>query len=228
MTLARKEGEQCGSWPKVCRASRPAVALPIVLVLGLAADCGVARAQATAELWTMGNCNLDRRLDIADAIMMLDYLFSGSQATPCIPLCNPTGDSRFDIADAIAVLSYLFEGRPLVAVTPPREEVCDAIDNDCDGIHEEGCPDESVLLDLAWDPVTRDAEGDPEQPSTYRLYIGTRSRQYTDVRNVGATTQFQVHGLSAGVRYYIAVTAIDRAGNESGYSNEITALFAAP
>jgi fibronectin type 3 domain-containing protein len=38
----------------------------------------------------------------------------------------------------------------------------------------------------------------------------------------GNTTSFTVNALQAGRTYYFATTAIDGAGNESRYSNEVT------
>ena len=196
-----------------------------IALVGLPGSSARAQNASPDTLWTLGNCNVDRRLDVADSIMMLNHLFGGGTGTPCIPLCDVTGDGQFNIADPISVLSFLFNGRSLPSTTPSREEKCDGIDNDCDGRQDENCPTEGVVaVDLAWDPVARDIEGDPEEPALYRLYIGTRTRQYTDVRNVGAVTGFRVYGLSEGVRYFFALTAVDRAGNESAYSNEIAAV----
>ena len=69
---------------------------------------------------------------------------------------------------------------------------------------------------LAWDPNTEsDLAG-------YRIHHGAASGSYsvhTDVHNV---TTYTVDGLTAGQTYYFALTAYDSAGNESGYSNEVS------
>lgn len=58
----------------------------------------------------------------------------------------------------------------------------------------------------------------------YRIYHGTRSRVYDRVIDVGKITSFRVKDLQPSVRYYFAVTAYDDAGNESNFSEEVTAV----
>jgi Fibronectin type III domain len=71
---------------------------------------------------------------------------------------------------------------------------------------------------LVWDAVIA------TNLSGYRLYYGTAPRTYLQPFgqgiNVGNVTSYTLTGLTAGTRYYFAVTAIDVFGNESGYSNE--------
>jgi hypothetical protein len=77
-------------------------------------------------------------------------------------------------------------------------------------------PADAADLNLAWDANTEsDLAG-------YRVYYGTASREYGDPIDVGNTTSFRLEGLLEGVVYYIATTAYDTAGNESGYSNEVS------
>ena len=59
----------------------------------------------------------------------------------------------------------------------------------------------------------------------YRLYYGEKSRQYDSSISVGNVTRYEITGLDAGRRYFFAVTAIDLAGNESGFSNEVAIEF---
>lgn len=69
-------------------------------------------------------------------------------------------------------------------------------------------------LRLAWDAVSG--------ASGYTLHYGTSSRNYTAQLNTGAATSGTITGLSPGVTYYIAVTAVNSAGTRSGYSNEVS------
>ncbi len=77
-------------------------------------------------------------------------------------------------------------------------------------------------VSLAWDANTEtDLQG-------YKVYGGTASRTYTCSTQVGNTTTCTISGLEAGRTYYFAVTAVDCAGNESGYSNEVSYTVPAP
>ena len=55
----------------------------------------------------------------------------------------------------------------------------------------------------------------------YNVYYGTSSRAYRNPIPVGKSTQYEISGLKKGRTYYIAITAVDSSGNESGYSSEI-------
>lgn len=57
--------------------------------------------------------------------------------------------------------------------------------------------------------------------SYYNVYYGTSSRTYGNPIPVGKSTQYEIRGLKKGRTYYVAITAVDSSGNESGYSSEI-------
>lgn len=63
----------------------------------------------------------------------------------------------------------------------------------------------------------------------YRVYFGVSPRAYQQTRggglNAGAVAQLKVTGLKSGTTYYFAVTAYDRAGNESAYSSEVSRVI---
>ena len=62
----------------------------------------------------------------------------------------------------------------------------------------------------------------------YRVYYGSRSGSYVQPKgnglDSGRVTSYTIAGLPVGVTYYIAITAYDAAGNESGYSSEVAAI----
>lgn len=62
----------------------------------------------------------------------------------------------------------------------------------------------------------------------YRVYYGPSSGNYKQALGSGIKTgtspTFSVTGLNPGIVYYFAVTAVDSAGNESGFSNEVSKL----
>jgi hypothetical protein len=56
----------------------------------------------------------------------------------------------------------------------------------------------------------------------YKIYCGTVSHSYTNMVTVGNTTNATISGLVPARTYYFAATAVDGAGNESGYSIEVS------
>lgn len=74
---------------------------------------------------------------------------------------------------------------------------------------------------LAWD-----ANVEPDIAS-YRLYYGTRSREYSQSVDAGTGTTAKIEGLTCGAVYFFAVTAWNEAGLESGFSNEVEYLVPA-
>ena len=71
-------------------------------------------------------------------------------------------------------------------------------------------------VDLAWDP-SPDAG-----VANYRVHYGTASSNYTTFTNAGSATDLTVQGLTEGVTYYFAVTAIGTNQLESDFSNQIS------
>jgi hypothetical protein len=55
----------------------------------------------------------------------------------------------------------------------------------------------------------------------YKLHIGTSSGIYNQTVDVGKVTSYAI-SLPKGVTYFFAITAYDKAGNESGRSAELS------
>ncbi|MCH2367809.1 MAG: hypothetical protein MK554_11445, partial [Planctomycetes bacterium] len=73
------------------------------------------------------DCNSDGRVNIADAVCMLNWLFLGGPEPGCQDAMNFNGDGRLNIADAISGLNLIILGGP-----PPDEGVgCQSIP-DCE------------------------------------------------------------------------------------------------
>jgi hypothetical protein len=68
---------------------------------------------------------------------------------------------------------------------------------------------------LEWDPNPESNLGG------YRVYIGEASRSYAQTIDTGTRTSQELTNLFPGVTFYFAVTAYDRDGLESDYSEEI-------
>lgn len=60
---------------------------------------------------------------------------------------------------------------------------------------------------------------------SYRVYFGTATRNYGPFIPVQDSTNYTVENLEPGTTYYFAVTAVDSAGNESPYSNEVVSTL---
>ncbi len=71
----------------------------------------------------VGDLNRDTRVNIADVIFLLGYLFAHAEAPWCLELADINGDGRNNIADPIHLLSYLFaKGPPPVTPSTGCEE----------------------------------------------------------------------------------------------------------
>ena len=203
----------------VTQGARKAALVALVTVL----SCWfIGASAARAEL--SGNCNSDASIDIADAVFLLDFLFKGGRSPRCPTRCDFAGNGSVDIADAIGILNYIFirGSRGPVQVKFPAEKCGDKIDNDCDGQVDEGCGATTYSVDLAWDPVINDISGGPEALFGYIVHHGTASGAYTSAIPITRDCAcFTLEGLTPGKSYYVAVSAVDLAGNEGPRSGEI-------
>ena len=78
-------------------------------------------------------------------------------------------------------------------------------------------PTDNIAI-LEWDPVNQ-----PEVAG-YRVYHAVAGGPYPPFGsgiNAGSSTSITISRLDSGYRYYFRVTAVDDAGNESGFSNEV-------
>jgi hypothetical protein len=72
-----------------------------------------------------------------------------------------------------------------------------------------------VNINLNWQ-----ANSEPDL-SGYKVYYGNSSRSYGPSIPTGNVTNYTIDNLEPGNTYYLAVAALDSAGNESGYSAEV-------
>ena len=71
---------------------------------------------------------------------------------------------------------------------------------------------------MAWDP-----NSDPNVAG-YKVYYGTSPGKYGPGFAVGNVTTYDLTGLIKGQKYYLAITAYDKAGKESKFSTEIIGI----
>ncbi|MGE4632322.1 MAG: hypothetical protein AAEJ47_04740 [Planctomycetota bacterium] len=70
----------------------------------------------SASAFVRGDSNSDTMVDIADAVTVLDYLFSAGIAPGCFDASDANDDESVDVADAVQILDLLFSsGGPLPA-----------------------------------------------------------------------------------------------------------------
>lgn len=78
---------------------------------------------------------------------------------------------------------------------------------------------------LSWDAPTLNIDGTPcTDLAGYKVYVGTSSRNYSQVYDTGTLDTTFTLQLTDGY-YCFAVTAYDTSGNESDYSNEVCQEF---
>ena len=68
-----------------------------------------------------GDANDDRVLNVSDPVAILDHLFTGGAAPPCLDAADVNDDRGVDIADATFALSFLFLGGPPPPDPGPHE-----------------------------------------------------------------------------------------------------------
>lgn len=94
-------------------------------------------------------------------------------------------------------------------------------------------PGGSASFSVAWNAPTTSADGTPlTDLASYRLYyspdsIGSRTDATVTVVDVGDSTRYTVGGLVPGT-YYVAVSAVDLRGNESGLSRQVRVQVVGP
>ena len=80
-------------------------------------DMGAYEFQGETEMINIftGNANGDALVNIADAIVVLSYQFSGGPRPKCFKAADANHDYKVEIADAITILAYQFSGGKLTA-----------------------------------------------------------------------------------------------------------------
>jgi hypothetical protein len=99
----------------------------LLRTLGVTSFTRTARAEAQ---FLRGDVGGDGQLDVADAILVLRYLFEREATPSCLKAADSNDDGRLNIADPIAVVSLLF-GR---GVPPPEPFPTCGIDPTEDGL----------------------------------------------------------------------------------------------
>ena len=70
-------------------------------------------------------------------------------------------------------------------------------------------------ITLAWDHNSESDLGG------YKLYLGNSPRNYSQIIDLGLTTQYTISNMIEGNVYFFALTAYNQKGFESSFSNEV-------
>jgi fibronectin type 3 domain-containing protein len=80
-------------------------------------------------------------------------------------------------------------------------------------------------ISLNWQRPTENVDGTPLTDLIgYRVYYGPASRDYEHSIAINEPTVTSYAFEASSGEYFVAMTAIDADGNESGYSNEVLKL----
>lgn len=108
-----------------------------------------------------GDANTDGAVDIADPVVLLLDLFAQGSTIRCFDAADANDDTRLNVSDVVYSLAFLFLGASAppapwpgcgidltptdlgceeysLCPIPMEDEVCDGMDNDCDGETDEG------------------------------------------------------------------------------------------
>jgi hypothetical protein len=89
--------------------------LPLVAVVTILQ----VRGECRAEAFTRGDVNQSGRIDITDAVLILEKLFRGGQGVSCDDSADADDDGALTVSDPIWLLGGLFRGGPSPAAPFP-------------------------------------------------------------------------------------------------------------
>lgn len=73
------------------------------------------------KFFLRGDADGNEKLDITDAIKILNFLFLGGAAPPCMDAADFNDSGRVDISQAVSLLNYLYQGGSQPSVPFPRK-----------------------------------------------------------------------------------------------------------
>ncbi|MBI4606887.1 MAG: PKD domain-containing protein, partial [Planctomycetes bacterium] len=125
-TVVGESSSDGTSWSEL---GRVALDLPPALVAGVATAarsstgvrcaarvCGITLEAKPALAFRRGEANQDGKVDISDAVSILQWLFLGEAEPGCLSAADVDGDKAVNITDPIYLLTHLFLGGP----SPPE------------------------------------------------------------------------------------------------------------
>lgn len=80
-----------------------------------------ARGNLHAADFVRGDVNVDEKVDMADAIGTLEFLFLGTRQIECLDAADMDDSGGVNIGDPLSLLTYLFGGGEPPPPPPPSE-----------------------------------------------------------------------------------------------------------
>lgn len=165
-----------------------------------------------------GDLDGDGKQTVGDAVDILHCLFLQDRCPGCFDVADANDDGVADISDVVFLLSWRVG---LVPALPPPSGACGSDPTPDQFL----CPDRGgatcAWVELKWDAPTLNEDGTPLMDlAGFRIYSGLESRNYDQSLDVGLKTAAAWIG-EKGSRRYFTVTALNDAGKESTYSNEV-------
>ena len=69
-------------------------------------------ALASCGSFLRGDANMDGKVNLFDAVFILQYLFTDGQRPACLEIADANADGNINLGDAVFILQYLYSGGP--------------------------------------------------------------------------------------------------------------------
>ena len=76
-------------------------------------------ARAVDDTFIRADADADGRVNIADAVSTLGFLFQGDAQLQCVAAADTNDDGRINLTDALHTLNYLFQGGAVIPAPFP-------------------------------------------------------------------------------------------------------------
>ncbi len=100
---------------------------------------GTSACDPSCQRFFRGDADGTCGVDLADAVVTLNWLFLGSRGPACMDAADSNDDGNINLADAVLTLGYLFQGRPPPPPPGPEDPGVDPTDDGLPDCGDTGC-----------------------------------------------------------------------------------------